>query len=67
MSSLEILSDIENRIAQLETQEQTPYVIKKLKEYDKYLEAVQEGYSETYINNRLLEKTLSKYSLKVRS
>lgn len=62
MEVVDILTDVEKRIAQLEQMKQTNFVIQKLKEYEKLRDAVDEGYCQTYISNRATQKMISMYS-----
>lgn len=61
MEAIDILTDVEKRIAQLEQAKQTDFVIQKLKEYEKLKNAVDEGYCQTYISNRATQKMISMY------
>ena len=62
MEAIDILTDVEKRIAQLEESKQTDFVVKKLKEYEKLRNSVDEGYFQTYISNRATQKMISMYS-----
>ena len=62
MEIADILTDVEKRIAQLEESKQTDFVVKKLKEYEKLRNSVDEGYFQTYISNRATQKMISMYS-----
>jgi hypothetical protein len=62
MEIVDILTDVEKRIAQLEQAKQTDFVVKKLKEYEKLRNSVDEGYFQTYISNRATQKMISMYS-----